>query len=186
MIGAGTLDAALTGAGISPEIRVGVGVWLTGLAIALAAVAAACAGIAGSAERDDVDLTERGMNSRVVVPAVAAALLAVGAFGLPAVRASDFVAPGIWSDFRLASWGLVLGLAVVIAAAALAPWSRPARAAALLLGAAAVVGVHLLEYPLTGARATQATAGPGTWLSLACVAALAIAAAVAVSARRHK
>lgn len=183
MVGAGTLDAALTGAGVSPLVRIGAGVWFAGAAIAIAVAAAACAGIAGSAERDDVDLTDRGVNLMVVVPAVAAALFAVGAFGLPAVKAPGFVAPGIWTDFRLASWGLVLGLAVVIAATVLAPRSRPARAASLLLGAAAVVGVHLLEFPLTGDRAPQATAGQGTWLSLACVVVLLIAALVAVVSR---
>ncbi|HEV2779924.1 MAG TPA: hypothetical protein VGX25_11055 [Actinophytocola sp.] len=183
MVGASTLDAALTGAGISPAVRVGAGVWSTALAITVALAAAACAGIAGSAERDDVDLTERRTNAMVVAPAAAAVLFAVGAFALPAVRAPGFVAPDIWSNFRLTSWGLVLGLVVVVAAAVLAPRSRPARAASLLLGAAAVVGVHLLELPLTGDRAPDASAGPGTLLSVACVATLLIAAFVAVALR---
>jgi hypothetical protein len=186
VVGAGTLDAALTGAGISEAVHVGAGVWMTGIAMAVAVVAAICAGVAGSAERDDVDLTERGLNQPVVVPAGAAAVLAIGAFGLPAVRAPDFSAPGIWSDFRLASWGLLLGLVVVIAVCALAPLSRPTRGASLLLGAAAVVGVHLLEFPLTSGRAAQATPGAGTWLSLACLVALLVAATAALVSRSRQ
>ncbi|MFL6143932.1 MAG: hypothetical protein ACJ72N_18970 [Labedaea sp.] len=180
VVGAGTLDAAFTGVGVSPAVHIGAGVWFTGIAMFLAVLAAACAGVAGSAERDDVDLTERGVNRAVLIPAVAAMVLALGAFALPAVKAADFVAPGLYTQFRLASWGLVLGLVVVIAAGALAPVSRPARAAALLFGATGVVGVHLLEFPLTKDRADDAVVGPGTWLSLACVAALVVAAVVAV------
>src|SRR5439155_21654728 len=122
-------------------------------------------------------------NLSVVVPAAAAVLLAIGAFGLPGVRSPDFVASGIWSEFRLAAWGLLLALVVVIVVAVLAPGSRPAQAASLLLGAAALVGVHLLEFPLTGARAAAATAGQGTWLSLACVVALVVAAIAALISR---
>jgi hypothetical protein len=161
-----------------------VGVWFTGLAMIIAAVAAGLAALAGAVERDDVDLTERGANLAVIVPAAAAVLLAIGAFGLPAVRAPDFVAPGIWSEFRLASWGLLVALVVVIVVAVLAPGSRPAQAASLLLGAAALVGIHLLELPLTGARAANATAGQGTWLSVACAAALVAAAIAATISRR--
>jgi hypothetical protein len=183
LVGASTLDAALTGTAISSAVHVGAGVWFTVVALVAAGAAAVLAGLAGTAERDDVDLTEQGFNTSVLVPGVAAVLLAVGAFGLPAVKAQDFTAPGIWSEFRLASWGLLLGLLVVVAVVALAPVSRPARAASLLLGSAGVVAVHLLELPLTGARAENATAGQGTWLSLACVGALIAAAVVAVTTR---
>jgi hypothetical protein len=150
-----------------------------------AVVAAILAGIAGTAERDDVDLTEHRANLAVVIPAVAATVLGVGGFGLPALKAPDFVAPGIWSDFRLTSWGLLLGLLVVVAVGGLAPVSRPARAAALLLGAVGVVGVRLLEFPLTSGRVPEASAGAGTWLSLACLVALAIAAVVALVTKRR-
>jgi hypothetical protein len=184
LVGASTLDADLTATSASAEVHLGVGVWFAGLAMIIAAIAAVLAALAGAAERDDVDLTERGTNLAVVVPAAAAVLLAIGAFGLPAVRAPDFVAPGIWSEFRLASWGLLFALVVVIVVAVLAPGSRPAQAASLLLGATALVGIHLLELPLTGARAAQATAGQGTWLSLACAAALVAAAVAALITRR--
>jgi hypothetical protein len=183
LVGAGTLDAALTATAISDAIHAGVGVWFTGVAMILASAAAGFAALAGASEREDVDLTERGVNLAAVIPATAAVLLAVGAFGMPAVKAPGFVAPGIWTEFRLASWGLLLGLIVVAVVAVLAALSRPVRAASLLLGAAAVVAVHLLELPLTGARTAQTTAGQGTWLSLACVVALAITAIVALTSR---
>ncbi|HEU5471583.1 MAG TPA: hypothetical protein VFV67_13095 [Actinophytocola sp.] len=183
LVGAGTLDAALTGAGVSQAVHVGAGTWFTGFAMMLAVAAAILAGIAGAAEREDLDLTERGVNIAVAVPGTAAVLFAFGAFGLPAIRAPEFVAPGIWSEFRLSSWGLLLGLVVVIAVAVLAPVSRPSRAAALLLGAAVVVGVHLLEFPLTSGRVEQAVAAQGTWLSAAALVALVVAAVVAVSTR---
>jgi hypothetical protein len=51
----------------------------------------------------------------------------------------------------------------------------------LLLGATGVVGVRLLEVPLTGARAEGASAGPGTWLAGAC--ALTLLAGALLSAR---
>jgi hypothetical protein len=183
LTGASTLDAAFTGSGISNAVHVGVGAWLTGIAMVISVCAAGFAVLAGGAERDDVDLTERHVDQTLLVACLAAALLAVGAFGLPAMRAPGFVAPGIWSHFRLTSWGLLLGLVVVLLVCLLAPVSRPARAGSLLLGGVALVGVRLLELPLTGDRAPAAGPGPGTWLSLACAAALAVAALVAVT--RH-
>ena len=68
------------------------------------------------------------------------------------ITAPGFVAPGIWTEFRFASWGLLIALVVVVAAGALATVARPARAAALLFGAAAVVGLHALEFPMTSDR----------------------------------
>lgn len=186
LVGASTLDAALTGTGISDAVRAGAGVWFTAIAMIITPLAAGCAAVAGGAERDDVDLTERTTNLALIAPVAAAVLLAVGAFWLPTVRAPGLVSPGFWSDFRLASWGLLLAMVVVIMASLLAPLSRPARAASLLLGAAAVVGIRLLDLPLTGARTQESTAGPGTWLALACAGALIIAAIVAVVVRQPR
>lgn len=188
LVGLAALDAAFTGTAVSgPAVvvtaHVGAGVWFTGVALVLAAVAAVAAAVAGGAERDDVDLTERRLHIRIVVPLVAVVLLAVGAFGLPMITAPDFVAPGIWTEFRLGSWGLLVALAVVLVAAVIASMARPARAAALLLGAATVVGIHLLELPMTGDRAAGATAGAGTWLSLACAVALIVSAVVAITTK---
>jgi len=193
LVGLASLDAAFTGTTVSgpavsapvitAQVRVGAGVWFVGVAILLAAVAAVTAAVAGGAERDDVDLTERALRTRIAIPLGAAVLCAVGAFGLPMITAPDFVAPGIWTEFRLASWGLLIALVVVVVAAAIAAMARPTRAAALLLGAATVVGVHLLELPMTGDRTTGATAGAGTWFALVCVLALVVAAVLAMTDR---
>jgi hypothetical protein len=176
LAGAAAVDAALTASQIGDDVRPGVGTWLTALAILGSVAVAGCAAVAGGVEREEVDLTDVRPNPGATVPAALGALLAVGAFGLPALRAPDYVDPGVWSDFRVASWGLLVGLATVVGAAVLAPLCRPARRTALLLGAAGVVGVRLLEVPLTGARAEGASAGPGTWLAVACALALLVGA----------
>ncbi|MGH3880371.1 MAG: hypothetical protein ACRDSK_25395 [Actinophytocola sp.] len=181
LVGTATLDAAFTGAGISDTVHIGAGVWFAAASMLIAAAAAISAAVAGSAERDDVDLTERTTHLSVAAPAGAAILFSVGAFGFPMIAAPDFVAPGIWSDFRLASWGLVVAMLVVIVAGLLATVARPARAGALLLGAAAVVGIHALELPMTSDRTTDAAAGSGTWLAIVAFVAFLIAAGVALA-----
>lgn len=191
LVGFAALDAAFTGTSgpvlsvpvVTADVRVGAGAWFTGVALVLAVAAAVAGAVAGGAERDDVDLTERTLHTRIAIPLGAAVLFAVGAFGSPMITAPDFTAPGIWTEFRLASWGLLVGLAVVVAAAVIAAMARPQRAVALLLGAAALVGVHLFELPLTGDRTDSAQAGSGTWLSLACLLALLVAAALAATDR---
>ncbi|MDQ3404409.1 MAG: hypothetical protein M3548_13625, partial [Actinomycetota bacterium] len=181
---AAAFDAAFTATGVSGAVRVGPGVLFTGLALVLAFATAVAVAIAGGAERDDVDLTERQVNLTLAAPVTAAALFAVGAFSLPAVRAADLRSPGIWSDFRFASWGLLIALVGIIAVAAVALSARPPRAAAMLLGAAGVVGVRLLEYPLTEGRAAESFPGQGMWLALACVVTLVVSASVAAASRR--
>lgn len=181
LVVAATLDSAFTGSGISETIHIGAGVWFAAAAILIAAAAAVSAAIAGSAERDDVDLTERNRHLSVAAPAGAAILFSIGAFGFPMITAPDFVAPGIWTEFRLASWGLLIAMAVVIVAGVLATVARPHRAAALLLGAAAVVGVHALEYPMTSDRTADAGVGAGTWFAIAAFVAFLIAAGIALA-----
>jgi hypothetical protein len=44
------------------------------------------------------------------------------------------------------------------------------------VGLALLLGVRALELPLTGGRVEGAVAAPGTWLALAAVAALLVAA----------
>lgn len=191
LVGFAALDAAFTGTSgpvlsvpvVTAEVRVGAGVWFTGIALLFAVAAAVAGAVAGGAERDDVDLTERTLHTRLAIPLGAAVLFAVGAFGSPMITAPGFTAPGIWTEFRLASWGLVIGFVIVVTAAVVAAMARPARAAALALGAAVLVGVHLLELPMTGDRTDDVQAGAGTWLSLACVAALLVAAGLAATDR---
>lgn len=189
LIGLAALDTAFTATTVGnlipglpvAETEVGSAVWFIIAAFVTAAVAAITAAIAGGAERDDVDLTRRTLHSRYAIPAGGAVLFALGAFTSPMIKATDYTAAGIWTEFRLASWGLLIGLVVVVAAAGIAALARPTRAAALLAGAAIVVGVRLLELPMTGDRVAGAQAGAGTWLSLACLVALVVAAVAAVT-----
>jgi hypothetical protein len=175
--GLDAVDTTLTATQIT-GVGVGFGSWVTVVAIVAALVAACCAGIAGGVERDDVDLTEvRPRFTAALGPVAAGALLAIGAFGLPVLRAPDLVEPGLWSNFRIESWGLLIGLIAVLAAVVLAPFCRPARGAALLAGAAGVLLVRTLEMPLTSARAAGSSAGPGVWLALAGLVAMIVGAA---------
>jgi hypothetical protein len=187
MLLAGTeaFDTALTASQIT-GVRIGPGFWASGLAMLAAVVGACCAGLAGGVERDDVDLTHVSWQPRVLVPGAVGAVLAIGAFGLPVFTATGYAAPGVWSHFTFASWGLVLALVVVIAAALLAPSCRPARATALLLGAAGVLAVRVLAWPLNKAMVAHPAVGPGFYLALASLVVLLVAAALAGSLVRRR
>lgn len=182
LAGAATLDTVLT-AEQAVGARVGIGTWLTVAAMVLAGIAAVAAAVAGAVERDDVDLTELSARRAVLGPAVLAGVLAVGAFSLPVVTAPDYTAPGVFTDFGITSWGLLAALVSVLVAVVLAPVCRGSRAAALLCGAAAVVGVRALELPLTGDRAAGAAPGLGLWFCLACLVTLLATALVAARSR---
>ncbi|TDV41374.1 hypothetical protein [Actinophytocola oryzae] len=192
LVGFAALDTAFTATTVGNVIpgltvdtgdtRVGAAVWFIIVALVFLVVAIVLAAVAGGSDRDeDVDLSKRTMHLRYGLPAGGAVLFALGAFTSPMIKAAGYKSPGILSDFRLASWGLLIGLLVVLGAAVLAAFSRPARAAALLLGAAVVVGIHLLELPMTGGRAADSQAGAGTWLTLACLVALVVAAVAAMT-----
>jgi hypothetical protein len=192
LVGLAALDTAFTATTVGNLIpgfpvvtastHVGPAVWFTIAAFAVAAAAAIAAAVTGGAERDDdVDLSKPTLHTRYAIPAAGAVLFAIGAFTSPMIKAAGYTPAGIWSDFRLASWGLLIGLIVVVGAAAIAAFARPRRAAALLFGAAVVAGVRLLELPLTGGRVAGAGAGSGTWLTLACLVALVAAGVAALT-----
>lgn len=184
LAGMAVLDAALTATQIA-GVRGSAGVWAAGVALLLAPGAASVAAVAGSVERDEVDLSELHQTRSVTVAGVLAAVLALPAFGLPLRTAPDYAEAGLWSNFGVASWGLLAAAVAVVAAGLLAPWSRPSRAAGLLLGAAAVVAVHLSRLPLMGGRtATGATVAAGTWFALACLVVLVTGALLAWRAQR--
>ena len=184
LAGAEALDAAFGGTGID-GVTLGPAAWFTGLALITAAVAAVCAALAGGVERDDVDLTSVTSQPSVLVPSALGALLAVGAFVLPVVRAAGYDEAGIVTNFQVTSWGLLVALVTVIIAGIVAPRSRTARAAGLLLGAAAVLLVRVLEFPLTSGRIANSSAGLGLWFALASLVVLLIAAGAAASAARR-
>ena len=178
----------LTATELSPLYSTGPGVFWTVVAMALAALAAGGSVIVGVVEREDAD--EAGPDGprpsgAVVTPLAAGAVLAVGAFGTPALTAPGYVGPGLWTNFSPPSWGLLAALLTVLGAAALVPRSRPSQAAALLSGAVAVLALRAAELPLLGGRLEGAHAGTGFWLTLGGIAAMVVAAVMAaVGARK--
>ncbi|PRY43663.1 hypothetical protein CLV43_103410 [Umezawaea tangerina] len=164
------------------SVKPGNGVWFTVLAVVLAIAAAVTAALAGALEREDVEPAKTQAPLPMVAFVLIGGLLALGGFALPVLRGPDFHAVGLL-DFKVGSWGLLAGLLAVVAAAGLALLARPSRAGGLLLGAALVTAVRAVEYPLTSARVTGATPGPGLWLAVA--GAIALLAGAAVSASRR-
>lgn len=184
MAGVGALDVAITASDL-PGVDTGPGTWAAGAALALALAAGCCAALAGGVERDEIDLTALAVDRRLAALSVVQALLALAAFGLPLATSETYTAPGLWVGFRTASWGLACGLVAVLAAAALAPRSRPVRAVPLLLGAAVVLLVRLGELPLTVGRAADLRPGPGAWAAVLCLVALLAGAALAATGARR-
>jgi hypothetical protein len=74
----------------------------------------------------------------------------------------------------------------VLAATVLAPRCRPVRAAALLLGAAGVVVVRLLELPLEIGATPGARTGSALLLVVACLVLLLVAAGLAGAQARSQ
>ncbi|TDQ05866.1 hypothetical protein [Labedaea rhizosphaerae] len=168
------------------QVTLGAAFWLSVLLLVGAAIAAVVAGLAGVAEREELDLSDRPDNQVLWAPAGLAAVAAIGAFALPLVNAPNYRIPDLYSTFTVASAGQLLALIAVVAAVLQAPLARPARGAALLIGAAGVVGVRLLQFPLGSSRVPGASTGPGWWLALLTLALLVVAAAVAGSAEPEK
>ncbi|WP_263249659.1 hypothetical protein [Saccharopolyspora rosea] len=175
---AGVLDAVFTALQVTGA-QAGIGAWAAGFAVLFAVFAAVTAALAGGVERDDVDLTEIAMSRRVLVPALLALVLGAGAFAFPVVTGPGYTPPGVFASFGTTSWGLVIALLAVVGAAVLAPMCRPPRAVALLCGAALVVAVRVLEFPLTAGRIDGSAPGIGVWLGAAGIVALLGTAALA-------
>lgn len=182
---AAALDTVLTAAQVTGA-GAGTGAWAAGAGVVLVLIAAIVAVLAGGVERDDVDLTETSIRRPLAWPAAAGLVLAIGAFVLPILTAPGYTPPGVFTEFSMTSWGLVIALVSVVVAAALAPVCRPPRAAALLCGAALVVFVRVLELPLTAGRAEGAGPGAGLWSGLACIVVLLAAAALAARDARRQ
>lgn len=166
----------------------GPGVTWTFIALALAAVAALAAVITGVVERDvadDAGMDGPRVNRDVLTPVVAAAVLAIGAFGTPVFSAPGYAPAGLWSDFGAASWGLLGALAVVLGLYGLVVRSRPVAAASALAGAALVLGLRAAELPLVGSGYDGASAAIGFWLALVAAVASLVAAGMAVAGARR-
>lgn len=188
--GLGALAGAAAAAGVErPDVGWGPGAVLTVVALVLALVCAAAAGLAGSAERDEVDTSDAVTPPRpVLLVAGTAGLAAVLGLVLPLYTAPGFTAPGITTGDPLGggwgwdTWSLVVAAAAVLGAVAVAVRARPARGLAALGGTGLVLAVHLLGWPLTSGRVGGATAGPG---AVAGVLALVLVVVAAVLLARR-
>jgi hypothetical protein len=187
MAGASVLGTALAATGPTGGYSAGAGVFWTIAAMILATVTAGCSVILGVVEREESEDTGPDgprPSGAVLTPLAAGAVLALVAFGTPTFTAPEYVAPGLWSDFGTPSWGLLGAALTVLGAAALALRSRPGQAAALLLGAVAVLAVRAAELPVLGGQVAGSQAGIGFWLTLAGMAAFVLAAVLAATGAR--
>lgn len=173
---AGALDAVFAATRVE-AVEPGAGVWFTVLAVVAAGAAALVAALAGAVERDEAGTGGAEPSLPLIAGTLIAALLALGAFGMPVLQASDYVPVGAFS-FRAGSWGLLVALVAVVAAAGIALKARRNQGAALLLGASLVTVVRVLEYPLTAGRVAEAAPGPGLWLAAAAGVAFLVSAAL--------
>lgn len=174
------ITASELGAGLGP----GPGVPWTAVALLCAVATACCSVVAGMVERDDAEESvDRVPGPNLLTPLLAGGILAIGAFGTPAIVAADYTEPALWPNFGTPSWGLLIALFTVAGACLLAPRCRPARAAALLAGAAGVVLLRVVALPLTAGLLPEAHAGVGWWLAAGCAVALVLAAVTAVTGK---
>ncbi|AIJ20857.1 hypothetical protein [Amycolatopsis methanolica] len=192
LAGTAVLTMAVTATELGAGLAPGPGVLWTALAIVGSAITACCSVVAGMVERDETTDPATAFGdgpalpgADLLTPLVAAGILAIGAFGTPSILAPDYVEPALWSSFGTPSWGLLVALLTVLGACVLAPRCRPARAAALLAGAACVAGLRAAELPLVGDEIAGAHAGLGWWLALGCSLALVIAAVLAARGSIH-
>ncbi|MGV8873439.1 MAG: hypothetical protein ACOH2Q_13000 [Rhodococcus sp. (in: high G+C Gram-positive bacteria)] len=166
----------------------GVATGTGALAIIAGVVAATATGLlalfAGSAERDDVDMSTDARTDGVVLAtgSVGAVLLAVG-LALPLYRGSDFTAATVTElPWGWDTWGqMVLAVGVVVAAV-VAARARATRGSVLLAAGTVAGVVHLASWPLTSARAADPEMGPAVLPLVAGIVVLGVAAAL--SARR--
>lgn len=183
--GAGPVTRVVVAPGGSdlPGVGWGAGAVATVVALGLAVVSAAAAGLAGAAERDEVDTSQDVDPPRpVVVAAGTAALFGVLGLVLPLFTAVGFTAPGITAGDPLAggwgwdTWSLLVAAVVLVGALVVAVRARRERGLAVLGGLGLVLLVHLSSWPLTSGRVPGAAAGPGVGLSVVGLLALGVTA----------
>lgn len=171
----------------------GPGVLWTVLAIVLAAVTACLSAVAGVLDREDMprdgfnDPAGRGAPGiSGGLPrglAIVGAVLAVLGFALPASGSADNAVPGLVANLTTGSWGLLAGLFGVLAAVGIAMYSRPARAAAVLAGAACVLALRTVEWPLATLGTHDTGPAVGWWFALLGTLVLVVTAGTVVAGR---
>src|SRR5699024_6788930 len=142
--------AGETGGVLAP----GPGTLWSGLAIALAVVTACLSAVTGVVDRDGVSRRLPARMSRTVV--LVGLLLSVVGFLLPVTTSAEAAAPGLVTNSSTGSWGLLAAALVVLGAGWTACYSRPTRAAALLVGATFVLALRTADWPLTTLRVSDA------------------------------
>lgn len=161
------LQRAVAAPDVLVDSSTGSGALFTAAAVAAALLAAGCAVVAGVLERDGAEPAEPG--SQLRWPAAAAGVLAVVAFVLPAAESADYRGAALADGVDLSFSGTLVALLVVLGGLVLVPLSRPARAAGVLGGLAAVLLVRLLEPIVVGSGV-----GPGGWAAAGCLAVLVL------------
>lgn len=180
MAAAALLHATVEGQQVS-DVGVGPGSILISIGVFAAASTGLLTWIAGSSEREDIDLSaESETDRRLLVAGAVAAAMSVVALGVPLytgpnASATSFALPWGWDAWGQALFGIVVVATVIVAAR-----SRPARAAALLVGAAIGMGIYLAGWPLTIGRIAGASVGFGVPMATMAVLLLASTAFLAV------
>lgn len=141
------------------DVHADSGALYTMLAVVAALLLAAFAAAAGLVDRENSD--ESPVGPRLVWPAVAAGVLALGAFVAPVVDGPDYHGSGLVQGFDPSFFGVLAALAAVLGGLGLAPVSRPVRALAVLAGVLCVLLVRLLELPIAGGPAAF-----GAWCAI--------------------
>lgn len=160
-------------------------VWLLVGSFVLVVVAACFAVVAGGVEREDVDTSSHPVRPLVTGLGGLGFVLGVFAFGFPLLTGDDYVPAGLWTQFRIGSWGMIVVLLVVLGAAGLAGFSRSPRAAGLLGGSALVFVVYAVGYPFGAADVHGAAPGLGLWAGILAAVVFGIGALVCAARREY-
>ncbi len=167
-----------------PGVGAGIGAVLLWCAALMASVTGALTWSAGSAERDEIDMSEDPSTAvSVLVVGGLGAVAALVGLGLPLfhgtdARGDEYAATSFAEvPWGLDVWGRVLLGAAVVVAVVVASRARSPRAVALLLGSAVAMGIYLLSWPLTQARVDDPEMGVGvipTTVGIVLIAAAAV------------
>lgn len=146
LAGTAALDVVLVPPGVDASI--GPGAWFAGVSVLCACGAGLAAAVAGGVERDEVDLSDLGVNRVPLWQAVIATPLVIAALvGRPAAEV-----PGLNRSSPVLFWGLAAALVTVVTALWLAPRCRSRRGAAVSAGAACVLAVLVVRVLVAGAE----------------------------------